>query len=225
MALWVRKLLVIVAAALSVSMPGSAHAVTGGSGDTSHAYAVAIVSGGKVTCSGVWTTVRSGHRVVVTDAHCVSSVRGASARVYFGTQWTSGARTYAGRSFRDPRYNANTHRDDLAVIVLSAPPALSAASLGASGSAARQSAVTTVGFGAPHRGQRRTAREAVQSASSWRLYLRPGSGNSCDGDSGGPDLIEGSSTLVAVTDMGSCSYDEDTRVDSGTARSFLVDAP
>ena len=54
------------------------------------------------------------------------------------------------------------------------------------------------------------------------VYLRPGSGNSCGGDSGGPDLVPGTYQVVALTDEGTCSYDEDTRLDVGSARSFLT---
>jgi hypothetical protein len=64
--------------------------------------------------------------------------------------------------------------------------------------------------------------EVVTSWSSWRLYLRPGSGNTCDADSGAPDLIPGTRQIVALTDMGTCSRDEDTRLDGGSARSFIT---
>src|SRR5205085_7162677 len=100
-------------------------------------------------------------------------------------------------------------------------PAVTAATLAAAGAAQRRR-VTVVGYGSPHSGERWAASEVVTSWSSWRLYLRPGSGNSCGGDSGGPDLVPGTYQVVALTDEGTCSYDADTRLDVGSARSFLT---
>ena len=188
---------------------------------------VAVIPAGAShpTCSGVWTYVGNGRHVVVTDAHCVSSHRGAGVHVYFGTSWSPGARTVYGHSYRHPSYNASTHRDDVAVIELTNTPRVSSATLAGAGTATRTAKVTTVGYGMPHLGQRRNASEVVTSWSSWRLYLRPGSGNSCDGDSGGPDLLPGTHSIVALTDMGTCDRDEDTRLDQGDARTFVVSRP
>lgn len=142
-------------------------------------------------------------------------------QVFFGAQWHSGAHTIWGHSYRHPAYDAHAHRNDVAVILLDADPHVGPARLGPPGSAQR-ARVTVVGFGSPHTGSRWRASEVVSSWSSWRLYLRPGSGNSCAGDSGGPDLVPGTSEIVALTDEGTCSWDEDTRVDVGSARAFLL---
>lgn len=207
-----------------VSAAPPAGAVTGGTADTDHDFVAAIVPSGAThpTCSGVWTSVGTGRHVVITAAHCVSSTAGATVHVYFGRQWSAGARTISGRTYRHPSYDARTHRNDVAVVVLSKAPNVGAASLAPVGDATRARNVTTVGFGSPHTGQRRSASESVTSWSSWRLYLRPGSGNSCDGDSGGPDLEPGTHRVVALTDEGTCSRDEDTRLDQGAARSFVT---
>jgi hypothetical protein len=210
--------------ATAVAWPSPVHAVTGGDTDDAHPYVAAIVLDGAShpTCSGVWTDIGRNRRVVVTAAHCVRSARASSVHVFFGTRWTSSAHTIRGRSYRHPSYDAGTHRNDVAVVMLSADPRVTPATLAPSGSAPRTKKVDVVGFGDPHRGQRRRATEIVTSWSSWRLYLRSGTGNSCDGDSGAPDLAPGTRQVVALTDVGSCSRDEDTRLDTGTARSFVT---
>jgi hypothetical protein len=79
----------------------------------------------------------------------------------------------------------------------------------------------TVGTGQPYPGQRREATEQVTGYDDSWLYLKAGTGNSCTGDSGGPDLLPDTSTVVALTNQGSCSYDEDTRVDTAAAHGFV----
>lgn len=207
----------------AVASPQPAAAVTGGSSDGQHTYVVAIIPfyGHSPTCSGVWSALPTGKTVVITDAHCVPPRRGDQVRVFFGQTWSSGAPTYVGRSQRHPDYDPNTHENDVAIIRLSSAPTTETALLASRGSASTQSSVTTVGYGAPSTGDRRQASERVTSTSSSRLYLRPGSGNSCDGDSGGPDLIPGQRKVVALTDDGSCSYDNDTRLDTTAMEAFL----
>lgn len=202
-----------------------ATAVSGGNTDADdHPFVAALIPAGAThpSCSGVWTDVGGGHRLVVTDAHCVPGARGATVHVFFGARYSAGAHTIRGHSYRHPSYDRRTHRNDVAVVVLDRDPHVAAATLAHSGSATRTTKVVVVGYGSPHRGERRRATESVTSWSSWRLYLRPGSGNSCDGDSGGPDLLPGTRQVVALTDMGTCARDEDTRLDSGSARSFVV---
>jgi len=220
------SLALIAAAAAQLLSVSAASAITGGSPDDSHPYVAAVIwpSIGHPTCTGVWTDIGQRRRVLVTDAHCVPKVRGARVRVYFGRSWHSGASTVPGRSYRHPAYDAHTHRNDVAVVLLDRDPHVSPAVLARTGAAQTAHRVVVVGYGSPHSGQRRSATEVTTSWSSWRLYLRPGSGNSCGGDSGGPDLLPGTRQIVALTDEGTCSRDEDTRVDAGSARSFLLGA-
>ena len=219
-------LALIVALLAQLIFVPAASAITGGGPDDSHPYVAAVIwpSIGHPTCTGVWTDIGQHRRALVTDAHCVSHVRGARVRVYFGRSWHSGASTVPGRSYRHPAYDAHTHRNDVAVILLDRDPHVTPAVLARTGAAQTTRRVVVVGYGSPHTGQRRSATEVVTSWSSWRLYLRPGSGNSCGGDSGGPDLLPGTRQIVALTDEGTCSRDEDTRVDAGSARSFLLGA-
>ena len=98
--------LVLVVLAQLISVP-AATAITGGGPDYSHPYVAAIIrpSIGHPTCTGVWTDIGQQRRVLVTDAHCVSAVRGARLRVYFGRSWSSGATTMWGSSYRHPPTN------------------------------------------------------------------------------------------------------------------------
>lgn len=220
----VRMTTVVCAVVASLGPVVPVNAIVGGDADDYHPYVAAVIwpSIGHPSCTGVWTAIGAGRRALVTDAHCVPAARASRIRVFFGRSWHAGAHTYGGRSFRHPAYDAHTHRNDVAVVLLDNDPKISPASLAGSGSATRGGHVTVVGYGSPHSGQRRAASEMVSSWSSWRLYLRPGSGNSCGGDSGGPDLLPGTRQIVALTDEGSCSWDEDTRLDQGTARAFVV---
>jgi hypothetical protein len=216
--------LLLVVATLTGWLP-HASAVSGGRHDADgHHYVVAVLSEKTAapSCSGVWTRVAVHLTVVVTDAHCVPAPRGARVPVYFGAQWHQGSRTSTGRSYRDPRYDRASHDDDIAVIRLDKPPSVRPAVLAPRGTAVGEHTVTTVGFGLPHTGQRWKATEIVTSHSTRRLYLRSGSGNSCTGDSGGPDLMPGRSAVVALTDVGSCSRDKDTRLDTTKAQTFLA---
>ena len=219
----VRMLTVACALAASMALVAPASAIVGGDADDNHPFVAGVLwpGAGHPTCTGVWTSIGSSRKVVITDAHCVPSPKGTRMRVFFGTRWRSGAHTITGRSYRHPSYDAHTHRNDVAVILLDADPHLTAATLAPAGAAQRKR-VTVVGYGSSHEGRRWAASEVVSSWSSWRLYLRPGSGNSCSGDSGGPDLVPGTYRVVALTDEGSCSWDEDTRLDQGTARAFVV---
>lgn len=205
------------------SLTTPADAITGGDADDNHPFVAGVIwpGAGHPTCSGTWTDIGGHRRAVLTDAHCVPRADATRLRVYFGTRWHSGAHTISGRSFRHPSYDAHAHRNDVAVILLDADPHVTPATLGKAGSAQRRR-VTVVGYGSPHTGTRWAASEVVSSWSSWRLYLRPGSGNSCSGDSGGPDLVPGTFQVVALTDEGTCSWDEDTRVDVGSARTFVT---
>jgi hypothetical protein len=218
-----RLLTLCTALALSAWLAAPAVAVTGGDADDNHPFVAAVLwpGAGHPTCSGVWTDIGGHRRAVVTDAHCVPRAAATRVRVFFGARWRSGAHTIPGRSYRHPSYDAHAHRNDVAVILLDADPHVTPARLARAGSAQRRR-VTVVGYGSPHAGRRWAASEIVSSWSGWRLYLRPGSGNTCSGDSGGPDLVPGTYQIVALTDEGTCSWDEDTRLDVGSARSFVT---
>jgi hypothetical protein len=67
------------------------------------------------------------------------------------------------------------------------------------------------------------AAEIVTGADPVWLYLVRGSGNSCEFDSGGPDLVPSprGPVVVALTDEGSCKNAQDYRVDTVRAHRLI----
>jgi hypothetical protein len=179
------------------------------------------------SCTGVLVRADNGVPVVLTDGHCLYRGRhtGRGVRVTFASDFSSTATMLAGRFSVDSLYDARTHLHDVAVITLSRASGVRPARLAPLNAVSRirvHSYVDTVGTGTPHSGHRRSATERVTHKSARWVYLVPGSGNSCDGDSGGPDLVRGTSTVVALTNQGTCSRDQDTRLETTNgSRSFI----
>lgn len=202
--------------------------VTGGSPDGSrHPYVAMVVAPGatKPSCTAVLVSADNGRSVVLSDAHCLyhGQHSGSGVGLSFAADLTSSTTLARGSFTIDPAYDPATHLHDVAVLTVAttnAPSPATLAPLGA-GSSASGTYVDTVGTGQPYEGHRRTATEYVTRTSTDWLYLRAGSGNSCDGDSGGPDLERGTATVLALTDQGTCSYDEDTRLDTVAERVFV----
>ncbi len=217
-------------AALTAALTGSqASAIIGGSADMSvYPYVGMLLRPGQSTpsCTAVLVKTDNGVTVAVTAAHCLYNGRrtGTGARVAFGSSWSPQLPQYTGPYYINPSYDpSRSLAHDVAVIVLTARPSIAPAHLAALGTVmkARYPTVTAVGFGAPNSGHRRVATEVTVSVGPAWLYLRPGNGNTCDGDSGGPDLAPGTSTVLALTDQGSCSWDQDLRMDTSEVHSFL----
>jgi len=149
-------------------------------------------------------------------------------RVAFADVWDPAKdNIYPGTVRIDPAYNrARSKLHDLAVIVPAWQPPARPAQLAAPGTIdrVRPKYAVTVGYGDPNRGHRRYATERVVSWNANWLRLVPGSGNSCGGDSGGADLLPGTDTVIALTDLGSCTKDQDTRVDNAAVARFVNSA-
>ena len=229
-----RAVLAMGVLALGLAATGRAVALTGGAPDAgAHPY-VAMISGvgaSGPSCTGVLVAADNGALEVLTVAHCLyqpgSPRTGTNVQVEFGDTFSPNGPFYSGTYVVSDAYNPNVSQaHDLAAVVLSSSPGITPAALGAVGQedARPDTALTTVGTGKPYAGQRRYATETLTGRDATWLYLRAGNGNSCDGDSGGPDLVPGTSTVVALTDVGSCSTDQDLRVDTTEAHRFLVKA-
>jgi hypothetical protein len=121
-----------------------------------------------------------------------------------------------------PGYDPASGRNDVALVAFAFPPPIRPAQLGTAVPPAG-TAVTTVGYGEPSRGVRTYATEIVVSSDPIWLYLKPGSGNSCDFDSGGPDLLGAVAgpTVVALTDRGTCDSDQDYLVTGQAVHDFV----
>jgi hypothetical protein len=209
--------------------PGSAGAVTGGTPDgAAHPYAVGIVVPGqtRIGCSGVLVRPSGGGPVVVlTAAHCLRAYGATgSARVSFASVANPGGPLIPARYLVDPDYFPDrSPLHDLAVLTFASRVPAGAATLAPVGLLDRTPSpqYITVGYGDPYRGQRRSARENRVGVGPTWLYLKQGTGNSCSADSGGPDLIPGTSTVVALTDLGSCSDSQDLRLDTRAVHDLI----
>ena len=229
-----RGLLAAALLAVGVLTATPAAAITGGGPDgTGHPYVAMLFAPGASapSCSGVLVRADNGAVAVLTAAHCLTGGAGPATgrgwQVEFSAVHTASSPRYTGTYYIAAGYQPSvSHAHDLAAIVLTAGPAIQPAELGAPAREDNQpdSVLTVVGAGQPFVGQRRSATERVVGRDGTWLYLVPGSGNSCDGDSGGPDLVPATRVVVALTDQGSCSTDQDLRVDTDEAHQFLVSA-
>ena len=226
------SILLVAIAGTTVSAEGKiSPRITGGVPDGSgHPYVSMILPPGRTTpnCTGVLVRADNGRPVVLTDAHCLYKGQntGDGVRVTFASDFSSTATLIGGRFSIDPRYDRTTHLHDVAVITLASATGITPARLAALHEVHNipiDSLVDSVGTGTPHSGHRRAATERVTARATDWLYLVPGSGNTCGGDSGGPDLLRDTSTVVALTNQGTCSRDQDTRIETARGPRPFID--
>ena len=214
---------VVVALLLGLGGVRPADGVVGGLRDgEQHAY-VGVLLGplGMPICSGVLVASPRG-AVLLTTAHCLGPAgEGRPVTVRFGPTVMSGS-SATGTFHVMAGYDPTTGLNDVAIVAFASPPPIRPAQLGGAVPPAG-TAVTTVGYGAPTVGVRTYATEIVVRSDPTWLYLKPGSGNSCDVDSGGPDLIGPGPdpTVVALTDQGTCASDQDYLVTGQAVRDFV----
>ena len=200
-----------------------ADGVVGGRADgAEHDYVGALLGPLAVPfCSGVLVASSRGP-VLLTTAHCLGAA-GEGQQVTVGFGPTAGSGPSASGTFHVMAgYDPASGRNDVALVAFALPPPIRPARLGTAVPPAG-TAVTTVGYGEPSRGVRTSATEIVVSSDPTWLYLKPGSGNSCGFDSGGPDLLgtAGNPTVVALTDQGSCDSDQDVLVTGQAVHDFV----
>ena len=200
-----------------------ADGVVGGRADgDDHDYVGALLGPLAVPfCSGVLVASSRGP-VLLTTAHCLGPAgEGQQVTVGFGPTARSGL-SARGTFHVMAGYDPATGRNDVALVAFTIPPPIRPAQLGTAVPTAGTE-VTTVGYGEPSRGVRTAATEIVVSSDPTWLYLKPGSGNSCGFDSGGPDLLGtvGNPTVVALTDQGTCDSDQDYLVTGQAVHDFV----
>jgi secreted trypsin-like serine protease len=232
---------------LALAAAGPAAAVTGGAFDgNAHPY-VGMATDGSTLCSGTLVAPR----VFVTAAHCFAD--GAVVHLGFDPQPTPPL-PLSGTAYDDPQFcagcgkgTAGVAAHDLAVVILDAPapgPYASLPSVNLVDALPKHAAVTVVGFGVQgfdgkgkkaqpvdlhqrYAGDAELANPGGKMADAFvKLSGKGSSAAPCFGDSGGPDLLPGTDTMVGVTSWGkgdtcdkaSYSY----RVDTQASLDFIA---
>ena len=189
-------------------------------------------------CSGVLVSPR----VFLTAGHCTqAALASGDAYVVFGDQ--ASPLTWSplhGTATTDPAYgHDSSDLHDIGVVVLDEPAGVTPATLPAQGTADALAkngvAPVSVGYGYSQRlkktsyvydGLRHSAAIPVVSQTSTLLRLGASSTEQlCFGDSGGPQYLPGTSTIVSVTSGGGPACDGTataTRLDTVSARTFLA---
>jgi len=242
----VRRLIalaVLVAALASVS---SASAITDGTADgNGHPNVGGLVAptaysdGTWIYCSGTLISPT----VFLTAAHCADV--SDRVRVTFSSAYHDGDKTYSGTFHGDPLYNqSQSDPHDIAVVVLDREvKGLTAARLPAADSLSNLPGTqqfTSVGYGAYevtngpgghqylYNDVRGVATGTLNSITqSWlKISMNPshGDGGTCYGDSGGPNFLDNTNIIAAITITGDAvcrSTNVDYRLDTESARAFL----
>jgi hypothetical protein len=181
--------------------------------------------------------------VFLTAAHCAED--GGRVAVTFDPAYEDGDKLYEGTFHADPLYGQRqSDPHDIAVVVFDKPvKGITPATLPEAGSLSDLSGsqtFTSVGYGeyevtngpGGHRylydDVRMVATGTLNSVTpSWlRISMNPATGNggTCYGDSGGPNFLENTDVIAAITVTGDAicrSTNVDYRLDTESARAFL----
>jgi len=232
----------LAAVTVALTATGTAYGVIGGSLDAGrHQAAGALLvptrNGLAPECSGVLIAPR----VFLTAGHCTNAALAAGgAYVVFDDELRPGSWTpIHGTAITDPAYgHDSSDPHDLGVILLDEDAPVAPAALPAAGSADRLAkdgvALVSAGYGYSQRldnkdfvydGFRHMAAMPVVSETSTLLRISSQTGAElCFGDSGGPQYLPGTSTVMSVTSGGNTvckGTATTTRLDSASARGFL----
>jgi len=224
----------ILVAFVALALGGSAQAVIGGSADSSHTYvgaATQIQTQNGITGTQLCSGTLISPTVFLTAAHCFPNL--STATVTFAQNFRNPDVTYSGTVH-------DSQTADVAVIVFDSQIGgvglAQLPTLGYDAMLPNNQVVDVVGYGVEafdHRfpipqsaGARQMTTTTVKSAGnlsdqSLKLLADPGA---CFGDSGGPNFVDGTNILVAITSGGqpNCkgvSYA--LRVDTPVVRDFL----
>lgn len=230
-----RALAVLTVVAAALTLTAAADAILGGSLDSGRhpaagALLVPSADGLVPECSGVLVSPR----VFLTAAHCTNAaLADGGAYVVFGDSLDPATwQPMHGTAVSDPAYGHDAADPaDLGVVLLDRAAPVAPATIG---DAPGGGEVESVGYGYSGRTGNKSfsydgARHAVslpissETATLLRLSSHDGAAL-CFGDSGGPQYLPGSSTVVSVTSGGNgiCGGNATaTRLDSATAQSFL----
>ncbi len=243
-------ILFVLVLAIALAPVGTAYAVINGQPDgTGHPY-VGLVTDDIFVCSGAAISPT----VFVTAAHCFDTP-GKTVFVTFDPDGFFAASPvfYSGKWYPDPNFciacahglpGFDTH--DVAVVVFDTPVSLpgyaALPSMGLVNTLPMGTEVTIVGYGIQDRlnklgpGELFTRFTAptrlIQSNNSIsdefiKLSANPsqGKGGTCFGDSGGPDLLGGTNTILAVNSFvtnGNCAgVTYSYRIDTSAALSYI----
>lgn len=210
----------------------SALALQGGVPDSTHTYVGAMVQPtpqGNELCSGVLVAPT----VFVTAAHCIVSdgpILVSTAEQFAGPQ-------AIGFGHPDPAWSPQagglSHSDlnDVAVVKLTSPlpgPYADLPAVGYDDSLPNNQAIENVGYGVPSPGLRQVVTEKIipGGGATGANFLKISGGDTCFGDSGGPNLLAGTSLVLAINSYGasaSCnavSYSQ--RLDTQHVHDFIA---